>query len=301
MLILLCFLWSLGSLRSDLLRNLTLHPLPPMEKQAVPFALLAVTAALFALIRRTDWPGGRRLLPPILVGLGLFVAPAVLVSLSRAWVPELMRVALFSLAPVFAIVLEPYIGHVAGTQRRGRLPAALAAVVGTLCIFPLEIPRSPAAGVAFGTVILAVACVAAANCQAVRVVIRTPGKPVAPLAAIAGATAAVGLVAASVLMEQPFLTWSALAPELVWSAVIELPGLLLLFWLMRRMSAARMTTRFVLAPLITLLIGLVLLRPSLTLRTWLGMLLIGAGVGWLLLAAEVEPEESALPLNLNRQ
>ena len=67
------------------------------------------------------------------------------------------------------------------------------------------------------------------------------------------------------------------------------------------MSAARMTTRFVLAPLITLLIGLVLLRPSLTLRTWLGMLLIGAGVGWLLLAAEVEPEESALPLNLNRQ
>jgi len=300
-LLLLCFLWSLGSLRSDLLRNLTLHPLPPMEKQAVPFALLAVTAALVALIRRTDWPGGHRLLPPILVGLGLFVVPAVLVSLSREWVPELMRVALFSLAPVFAVVLEPYIGHVAGTQRRDGLPSALAAVVGTLCIFPVEIPRSPAAGIAFGAVILAVACVAAANCQAVRVVIRTPGKPVAPLAAIAGATAAVGLVAASVLMEQPFLTWNALAPELAWSAVIELPGLLLLFWLMRRMSAARMTTRFVLAPLITLLIGLVLLRPSLTLRTWLGMLLIGAGVGWLLLAAEVEPEESALPLNLNRQ
>ena len=103
MLLLLCFLWSLGSLRSDLLRNLTLHPVPPMEKQAVPFALLAVTAALFALVRRTDWPRGRRLLPPVLVGLGLFVAPAVLVSLSSKWVPELARVALFSLAAAGAI------------------------------------------------------------------------------------------------------------------------------------------------------------------------------------------------------
>ena len=97
------------------------------------------------------------------------------------------------------------------------------------------------------------------------------------------------------------MTWSALTPELAWSAAIELPGLLLLFWLMRRMSAARMTTRFVLAPFMALLIGAVAMHPSLTLRTWLGMFLIGAGVGWLLLAAEVEPEESALPLNLDRR
>lgn len=115
-LLLLCFLWSLGSLRSDLLQNLTLHPLPAMEKQAVPFALLAVTAALFALARRTAWPRGLSVLPPVLVGLGLFVAPAVLVSLAKDWVPELTRVALFSLVPVFAVVLEPYIGHVMGPR-----------------------------------------------------------------------------------------------------------------------------------------------------------------------------------------
>ncbi|MDE3187592.1 MAG: hypothetical protein KGM96_08745 [Acidobacteriota bacterium] len=299
-LLLLCFLWSLGSLRSDLLQNLTLHPLPAMEKQAVPFALLAVTAALFALARRTAWPRGFGLLPPVLVGLGLFVAPAVLLSLAKDWVPELTRVALFSLVPVFAVVLEPYIGHVMGPRTRGGLPAALAAVVGTLCIFPVQIPQSWEAAIAFGAVILAAVCVAAANCQAVRVVTTTPGRPDAPLAAIAGATAAVGLAAASALMESPVWGGSALASELAWSAVLQLPALLLLFWLMRRMSAARMTTRFVLAPFMALVIGATLVRPALGLRAWLGLLLVAGGIGWLLLAPEEDPEASNLSLNLNR-
>ena len=282
------------------MQNLSLHPLPSMESQALPFALLAVIAGIFALVRRTEWPRGRRLLVPVLVGLGLFVVPAVLVSLSKDWVPELARVALFSLTPVFAVVLEPYIGHLMGPQTRGSLPAALAAVVGMLCIFPMQIPQTGKAALAFGAVILAALCVAAANCQAVRGVIRTPGMPVTPMASIAGATAAAGLLAASLLLEQPAWRPDALASELAWSALMDLPGLVLLFWLMRRMSAARMTTRFVLTPLITLLIGAVVMHPSLTLRAWLGMLLIGGGAGWLLLAPEEEPEETVLPLNLER-
>lgn len=161
-------------------------------------------------------------------------------------------------------------------------------------------PQSWEAAIAFGAVILAAACVAAANCQAVRVVTTTPGRPDAPLAAIAGATAAVGLVAASALMESPAWGGSALASELAWSAALELPALLLLFWLMRRMSAARMTTRFVLAPFMALVIGATLVRPALGLRAWLGLLLVAAGIGWLLLAPEEGPEASALPLNLTR-
>ena len=271
-----------------------------MERQALPFVLLATVGGIFALVRRTEWPRGRRLLIPVAAGLGLFVAPALLVTLSKNWVPELTRVALFSLAPVFAVVLEPYLGHLMGPQTRGSLPAALAAVVGMLCIFPMQIPQTGEAGIAFCAVILAALCVAAANCQAVRAVIRAPGRHVTPMASIAGATAAVGLLVASLLLEQPSWRTDALASELAWSAITDLPGLLLLFWLMRRMSAARMTTRFVLAPFITLLIGAVAMRPSLTLRAWLGMLLIGGGVGWLLLAPEEEPEESILPLNLER-
>ncbi len=297
-LLLLCVLWSLASLRNDLLRNFSLHPLPTLEKQAVPYAVLAVMAALFAVARRTPWPRGWHLLEPVLVGLGLFVAPAVLVLLAHMWVPELTRVALFSLVPVFAVVLEPYIGHVMGPQSRGMLPAALATVVGMLSIFPVEIPQSVEAAIAFSAMILATVCIAAANCYAVRVVIRTPGRPIIPLASIAGATAAVGLVLFSAVLEQPFWRWDKLAGELAWSAAIDLPGLLLLFWLMRRMSAVRMTTRFVLAPFVALLIGAAVVHPTLTPRTWIGLLLVAGGIGWLLLAPEHDLEESAQPLNL---
>jgi drug/metabolite transporter (DMT)-like permease len=54
------------------------------------------------------------------------------------------------------------------------------------------------------------------------------------------------------------------------------PGLLLLFWLMRRISAARMTTRFVLAALLTALFGVILFRPEVSLRAVLGFVLIAA-------------------------
>ena len=47
-LLLLCFLWSLGSLRIDLLPSLNNRALPVMEKQALPFGLLAITASIAA-------------------------------------------------------------------------------------------------------------------------------------------------------------------------------------------------------------------------------------------------------------
>lgn len=298
--LLLCFLWSLGSLRSDLLPHPVVDILPPLERQVVPFALLAVVAAFIGVTRGAEWPRGRQVLDSMVVGLGLFAVPAGLIAFSKGWISDLTRVALFSLAPVFAVVLEPYIGRGSGQQARGGLLAALVAVVGTLCVFPVETPRSMAAGSALCAVILAAACVAAANCRAVAVANESAGNSTMPMAAIAGATAAAGLAAASALMERGAWRWDALAPELAWSAAVELPGLLLLFWLMRRLSAVRMMTRFVLAPLIAILISMVLLRPSVGLRTWLGLLLVAAGAGWLLCAREDGPEAGTLPLKLER-
>ena len=79
-----------------------------------------------------------------------------------------------------------------------------------------------------------------------------------------------------------------------------LPGLLLLFWLMRRMSAVQMTTRYVLAPLMTVMLGMALERPAVGLSTWLGILLIASGVGWLL-STPGEREAPGLPLKLDRR
>jgi len=66
------------------------------------------------------------------------------------------------------------------------------------------------------------------------------------------------------------------------------------------MTATRMTARFLLAPVIAILIGMALDRPSVGLRTWAGLLLIAAGAGWLLFAPEEEPNADASALSLHR-
>jgi drug/metabolite transporter (DMT)-like permease len=299
-LLILCFLWSVASLRSDLFSGLAPAKLPPIQRQGLPLALLAIAAALFSLMRREQWPKGPRLVASILVGLGLFVAPAISFLIAKEWLGNLTQVALFSITPVFGVVFEPYIGsRDLNPQARGSLLAALAAVVGTLCVIPAGPPNSIETAGGYCVILLAAAAVAAANCVAVNTAIELKRNPLAPMAAIAALTAVAGLGPLSALTEPPLLRLRALGPELAWSAVAELPELLLLFWLMRRMSAVRMTTRFILTPLLASLIGLVLLRPSVGLRAGAGLLLMAAGATWLLLA----PKSSApgtLPLGLQK-
>lgn len=298
-LLLLSFLWSLSSLRVDLFSNLTGNLVPYMEKQVVSFALLAAFAGLIALVRRSKWPQGQEAWNWVAVGVGLFVVPAGLVYLSSESISGQTRVALFSLALVFAVVFGPYLGPGSGTENRNGLAASLVAATGTLCIFPVALPGTLEGGVAFIGVILAAGCVAAANCRAVKLAQELPGRPVLPVAAIAGATAAVGLAGLSAMTERAVWNWSALRPEFGWAAAVELPGLLLLFWLMGRMSAARMTTRYVLAPFIAILVGLVLMQPSAGVRIWLGLAMEAGGAGWLLFAPEDDADSDGANLNLS--
>lgn len=144
--------------------------------------------------------------------------------------------------------------------------------------------------------ILATACVAAANCKAVAAAKEFSGYSTTIHAAIVGATATIALAAASATMERQVWKWDALGPELRWSTLIEVPGLFLLFWLMRRISAARMTTRYVLAPLFAILAGAGLMRADLVPRTWLGLLLMVGGAVYLLVAPEAEAKLEGLSL-----
>jgi drug/metabolite transporter (DMT)-like permease len=291
-LLLLCLLWAVDSVRADLFPSAVAHALPRFERQALQFGLLAIGAAVFASVRKAMRPHGRMLGECTLVGLGLFVVPALLLHVSREWISDLPRVALFSLAPVFAVVFEPHIGR--GLEMsRSAMMAALVAVVGTLCVFPVDVPGSVAAGGAFCAVIAAAAFVAAANCRAVFLATELPGQSLAPMITITSGAAAAGFALVSAITEHAIWSWNVLRPELAWTAAIEWPALLLLFWLMRRMSAVRMTTRFLIAPLITNLVGLIVLRPTVSLRAGLGLLFVAIGAGWLLLASENEPQQDS--------
>jgi drug/metabolite transporter (DMT)-like permease len=263
-------------------------------------ALLALVACVVALTRRAPWPRARQIWEPILIGLGLFVAPAVSSNLSKDSIPDLTRVAIFSLTPVFAVAFEPHLGRLTESQSKKGLLAALGCVLGTLGVFPLEIPRTLEGAASFSVLILGVVCVAAANCWAVRFVSDLPGKAGASVAALAGISAATGLAIGSALSERGVWNRTAVGQEFGWSVVVAMPALLLLFWLMRRMSAVRMTTRFVVTPLIVNVVGLILLRPSVNLRAGLGLALIAIGAGWLLAAVEDESDESTSLLNLKQ-
>ncbi|HEX4759136.1 MAG TPA: hypothetical protein VH308_14190 [Terracidiphilus sp.] len=268
-----------------------------MEREAVPFIFLALCAGIFAISRGAKRPRGRQMWTVVVISLGLFVVPALLVALSQAWVSAFTRVVLFSLTPVFAVVFEPHISDSTRSQSRGGLLAALVAVSGALCLFPLDLPGSIASTTAFAAVIAAAACLAFANCHAVRFASDLTNADVAPAAAIACASAAIGLAAASALTQSLAFPRAIIGSDLAWLALVTLPGLLLLFWLLRRMSAARITSRFVLAPWLAVLAGIALERPAITARMVLGLGLMAAGASWLLLVPEDTARETELKLS----
>jgi drug/metabolite transporter (DMT)-like permease len=292
-LLLLCLLWAAASLRSDLLpATVSQTNSPPLLDQACVLALFAILAAATALIRKAHWPRGRTLLEIVVVAAGLLAFPALLVDLVKGHLDDSTRVALFSLVPVFAVALEPYLGSASQSPQRGGLVAALIAVAGTLLIFPVELPQTLATAVAFCGLIAAVSSVASANCTAVKIAKSQPALSLPAFAAIATGSAAILLAIAGLSIQRR-------VPRIdVWT-LPDLLALALLFWLMRRMSAARMTTRFLIAPLLANLIALAFLRPGVQTRAWLGLLLIALGSGWLLLAREDEPEKSGSPLGIN--
>jgi drug/metabolite transporter (DMT)-like permease len=293
-LLFLSLLWALGALRADLLPQFetdrTSWQQFPLE--ALTLSVIAISAAVIALARGTRWPRGRTSGACVAAALGLFVLPGVLVHLSSYRIPDFTRVAVFSLVPVFTVVFEPYINPDAETRTNRGLAAALVAVAGTLCIFSIDLPQSSEAGFALCAVVLATACAAAGNCWGVRAASEAAEQTMAPFAAITGSVAAIGLAGVSIFTERPVWNWRSFEPGLAWSAMVELPGLLLLFWLMRHMTATRMSTRFLIAPLIANVAGLILLRARFNVRDGLGLMLIALSAGWLLIAQEDEPEIS---------
>jgi hypothetical protein len=307
----LCLLGACAALRVDLLPGLP-ETTPYLERQVLPLVLLSIAAGAIAIARGANWkrsiPGSSNASSltraSVWIGLGLFTVPAMLVFFADTQISGLARTALFTLTPVFAVVFEPSLGLPSAPRQRAALLASLTAVAGSLLVFPVATPNSLQSAGAFIAVVAAAASVAAANCHGAAKASsldRDATGQLAAAAAMAGATGALTLAAASALLEHPVGRWSALAPELFWSAAIELPALLLLFWLMPRLSAPRMATRYVWAPLLALLSGVVLEHAGRAVqpRTWLGLMLMAAGAGWMLLAPREEASLSILPIETN--
>ena len=293
-LLLLSGLWAMASLSRDLLPHLGADTLAPVQSQAVLYTVFAVAAASVALGRREEFPRGYLAWASAGIGVGLFVLPAALAACAQGWVSNLDRVAVFSLTPVFAVVLEPHLQGSAPAQGKSALAGSLAALAGILLIFPLDISSSLRTGVALCALIAAALAIAVTNCFAVRLAGNLPGGSTLPMAAQAGAASALCFAAAAAYTPHAAWRWSALPIQLLQLLLLDLPALFLLFWLMRRLSASRMTARFLLAPLFAIVAGIALEPASPQARAWLGIALLAGGAGWLVFAPPQESEEEKI-------
>lgn len=299
-LLLLSALWSVASLSSDLIPHLGADALAPAQSQVVLFSVFAALAASIAVAHRAEFPRGRLAWACAGIGVGLFAIPATLAACAQGWISNLDRVVVFSLTPVFAVVLEPYLQGSAPRRGKNALAGALAGVAGILFIFPLDISGSFHAGAALCALVVAAFCIAATNCLAVRLARNLPGRSTLPMAAQAGAASAICFAAAAAFTSHAAWRWSALPAQLLELLLIDLPGLFLLFWLMRRLAASRMAARFLLAPLFAIVAGLALEPTSPPVRAWLGIALLAGGAAWLLFAPAEEPDGKKIA-SLNAQ
>ncbi len=294
-LLLLSALWTVGWLLPDLFPGAATNISSPI-RQAILFSFFAAITASIALARRIEFPRGRLAWASAGIGLGFFVMPAAAAAFAHDRISNFDEVAVLCLTPVFAVVLEPYLQDCPPRRGRAPLPAALAAIAGILFLFPLETPTSFREGVALVVLLMTAFTIAATNCLAVRLAHAVPGTSTLPIAALAAGTSALCFALTAALTPATPRTSSALPFGLLRLLLLDLPSLFLLFWLLSRLSATRMTARFLLAPLFASLAGLAIEQRWPPLPALPGILLLAAGSAWLVFAPAESEVEALHPL-----
>lgn len=294
-LLLLSLLWALRWVRADLEPGAAAGGgLGPWLNEAALLGSFAAISGIAGAVLKKRWPTGKVAIKSVLVGIGLFFVPAALNAVIQSRIDDVTRVAMFSMTPLFAVIFERHLrteDERAGEIRGGFL-AAMIAVAGTLLVFPVELPRSYGSALALFGVVAAAAVVAAANCV---------GGEIAQSQGVSRLTlAAVSSGSATLLLCMVGLIWhrngSSSAGIDAW-VLADMVALALLFWLMRRVSAAQMTTRFLIAPLLANVISLAYLRPHVGIQSWIGLALIAAGAGWLVFGQTEARNTETLGLN----
>jgi hypothetical protein len=84
------------------------------------------------------------------------------------------------------------------------------------------------------------------------------------------------------------LSWTLLGFEVVRGLLLDAPVIILLVWLVRDLEPHRVSARYLVAPLFTVVEGYLAMRPGWDWRMFVGVLLIGSGAAWLLRADSVE-------------
>jgi len=250
-------------------------------------AFLVVAAVGIAMGRRglndgADW----RLYGQAAMGsLAFFAIPSVLLDVARRYASETNVAVVFSVAPV-VVMLACTIREV-GWRMRLLVPA-LAGLSGALSLLPFGQPSSSLAWVSLGELFVAMLLV---SCSGVWLYERLCEMSIVDSLSVIGAPNAVALLGWCALRGLLAGRWSDVASGRFWTVLVDAGVTGLTVVILRSMDPVRFSSRFLIIPLVTVLEGLVLLRPAVTSRLVVGIALLAVGAGCLILEKEPGKEE----------
>jgi drug/metabolite transporter (DMT)-like permease len=252
----------------------------------IHYALIGVVGLATVAIRRkrkdySVW----QIIALAAAGLCLFVVPTTALELAAGKVSEFISAAVFCAVPLLTVLAANAFGSDA-LPARGMMMPALAGLAGAALLFPIDNPGSLRRWLFLGLVIGSCIVVAVASVWMHRLM---QGVGVAAAVPAIGlvASAALGLYGASI--GWPGMGAKVVAGELLRCVALDLPEVWLLVWLMREVTPSRLSARFLLVPLVTVLEGYAVERGTLGWRVALALGLLCAG-GVMLLVKD-EPDE----------
>ena len=258
--------------------------LPETEKQAIVYGIIGIGALLFARrrlfnrLQTTTWTSLS------VSSVGLFGLPVVVIGWARGSVTETGISALFAAVPaVVAMVVANGTGGVGFMF----LTPALVAFGGALLFLPVGLPESFHGDLRLAGLIFAILLVGVASVRMFRLL-----QQVEYLDAVIaiGLSNAIFLAIFSLANGSLVWRWNQLTQIISVASLIDLAEIALLIWLLREMPPIRLSARYLLTPLITVIEGYVLLQPQMTTRLLVGAALLTAGTAWILFSPAEENE-----------
>jgi drug/metabolite transporter (DMT)-like permease len=267
--------------------------LPPLLEQCFHSAIICAVALVLWIFRSpqilakadSNW------LKVVLAGVMLLGLPALLQAFGHG-LAEANGAALFALAPLFVVVGAASYEMPAGG--RGLMMPALIGLAGALLLLPFQLPSSPQGAVWFAAILVVVMLGAGASVWLYGLL--QSGSIALNVAFLcAGNTLVLGGFA--LFRGELHVSLSTLPLELLRCILLVQPQIFLLVWLLRELRPARLSARYLIAPLLTAVEGVIFLHPVLDLRICAGMLLMAGGSAGLLLWKE-EDETAGTKLRL---
>lgn len=279
-----------------LLDNAFPSDLPILFSQALHYGLIGlVTLVIWSLRRQKTVAvcGNKSWLKIALAGVLLLGLPTLLQEFARS-VAEQDGAALSALGPLFVVVSVAAYGRASAGQ--GMMMPALVGLAGAMLVLPFQLPSTGYGALLFAVLLVAAMLTAVASVWLHELLLGC-GIVLAIVLICVGNVAVLGV--AATMGGIVSISAAGLRVEVLRCIAFDLPQMFLLVWLLREIVPVRFSVRYLIAPLLTAVEGMIFLHPGLDLRMVAGLLLMAGGAAALLFWRVEDESSGSLKLGVS--